>query len=199
MTQLLFTLFIIIQLNTFGQIDSSNLNFNHKILEVKGDLNKDNLEDKVVITQDTISENAPYRLQIFFKDSNGEFKLITGSSKIIEPQFPNGRDGYYTGNSLNNVTIKNEVLSVNFDLTRGHYEHLFRFQNENFELIGFRMEYANGRGECTSTDFNLLTGIRIEDRSRCDIDKTISKSRKKVLIRPLPRLQDVVPLENDFY
>ena len=31
-------------------------------MEVEGDLNKDSLPDKAIVTQDTLNENAPYRL-----------------------------------------------------------------------------------------------------------------------------------------
>jgi hypothetical protein len=168
-------------------------------MAVEGDLNKDKLVDKVVITQDTLNENAPYRLQVFFKEANGQSKLIASSTKIIEPQYPDGRDGYSLGNRFSDVTIKYGVLSVNFELLRGHYEHKFRFQNGNFELIGFSMAYSDGVNAVTTTDFNLSTGIRTEKKERYDIEKVISNTKKKILIRPLPKLQDVVPMENELY
>lgn len=199
MKQLLLTFLIIFQLDSFGQTDTSKLNFDHKVMEVEGDLNKDNLVDKVVVTQDTLNENAPYRLQIFFKEPNGRSTLIVTSTKIIEPQYPEGRDGYITGNGFSDVTIHNGVLSVNFGLLRGHFEHKFRFQNGNFELIGFSEVFSDGKGVMTTTDFNLSTGIRIEKSERYDTDKILSSTKKKILIRPLPKLQDVIPMENELY
>ncbi len=168
-------------------------------MEVKGDLNKDNLVDKVIITQDTLNINAPYRLQIFFEEPNGLSKLIVTTSKIIEPQYPNGKEGYITGNRLSDVTIKKGVLSVNIELLRGHFEHKYRFQNGNFELIGFSEVYSDGQGVMTTIDFNLSTGIRIEKSERYDTDKIVSNKQKKILIRPLPKLQDLIPMENEFY
>lgn len=199
MKQLLLIFLIIFQLDSFAQTDTSKLNFDHKVMEVEGDLNKDNLVDKVVVTQDTLNENAPYRLQIFFKEPNGRSRLIVTSTKIIEPQYPDGRDGYRTGNGFSGVTIQNAVLSVNFGLLRGHFEHKFRFQNGNFELIGFSEVYSDGQGVMTTTDFNLSTGIRIEKSERYDTDKILSNTKKKILIRPLPKLQDVIPMENELY
>lgn len=199
MKQLLLIILIIFQFDSFAQTDTNRYSFNFKVAEVEGDLNKDSLIDKVVITQDTLNEKAPYRLQIFFTEPNGKLKLIVSSNKIIEPQYPDGRDGYSTGNSFSDVTIKNGVLSVNFELLRGHYEHKFRFQNGNFELIGFSMVYSDGFGVMTTTDFNLSTGIRIEKTERYDMDKVLSNIKKKILIRPLPKLQNVVPMENELY
>ncbi|HRH51667.1 MAG TPA: hypothetical protein PLP23_23160 [Panacibacter sp.] len=199
MKKILLTVFILFQINSFAQTDIKNYNFSHKVMEVTGDLNKDGLPDKVSVTQDTLNENAPYRLQIFFKDNKGQFKLIATSTKIIEPQYPDGRNGYRTGNGFSDVTIKNRVLSVSFELLRGHYEHKFRFQNGNFELIGFSEVSSDGRGVMETIDFNLSTGIRIEKSERYDTDKVISNKKKKILIRPLPKFQDVVPMENELY
>jgi hypothetical protein len=127
------------------------------------------------------------------------YKLIVSSTRIIAPQYPDGRNEYTTANAFLDVTIEKDVLSVNFELMRGHYEHRFRYQNGNFELIGFSMVYSDGFGVMTITDFNLSTGNRIEKTERYDTGKLLSVSKKKILIRPLPKLQDVVPMENDLY
>ncbi|MGF2414650.1 MAG: hypothetical protein ACQUYJ_20100, partial [Ferruginibacter sp.] len=84
-------------------------------------------------------------------------------------------------------------------LLRGNFEHQFRFQNGNFELIGFSKVSSDGQGTITSIDFNLSTGLRIETRERYDTDKVLSRSKKKVVIRPLPKLQEFTPLENEWY
>jgi hypothetical protein len=96
------------------------------------------------------------------------------------------------------VTIQNGVLSVKFELLRGHFEHKFRFQNGNFELIGFSEVYCDWQ-VMTTTYFNLSTGIRIEKLEHYDTDKILSSKKKKILIRPLPKLQDVIPMENELY
>jgi hypothetical protein len=199
MKQLLLTFVMLVQLIGFAQVDTSKRNFDFKVMEVEGDLNKDSLADKVVITQDTVNEKAPYRLQIFFREPNGNYKLMVASTKIIEPQYPDGRDGYIRGIGFSDVTIKNGVLIVSSELFRGHYEHKFRYQNEHFELIGFSMVNSNGKGEMTTTDLNLSTGIRTEKTIRYDTNKVVSNINKKIVIRPLPKLQDIVPMENDLY
>lgn len=196
-TLLLSILFI--QLQSFAQTDISKMNFDKTVMIVEGDLNKDGLADKVIITQDTLNEKAPYRLQIFFKEPTGKLKLIVSSDRIIEPQYPEGRNGFATGDGFDSVIISKGVLSINFELLRGHYEHIFRYQNGNFELIGFSMVYSDGQGVMTETDFNLSTGNRVTIKERYDTNKIISNIRKKILIRPLPKLQDIVPMETDLY
>jgi len=169
--------------------------FNHTIMEVSGDLNKDNLPDKAIVLQDTLNRDHPYKLQVFFKKPDGKFKLIIESTKAIEPYIPSNHDGY----SFDRITIKKGILSIECSLLRGHYAHKFRYQNENFELIGFSNGGSDGRGTVSTVDFNLSTGIRIEKSERYDIDKKLTNHTKKVLIRPLPKLQDIVPLENEYY
>lgn len=201
MKKLILLPLLLICVNTFSETKSKKDTFTLLVTKVLGDLNKDNLEDKVVVTQDTINENAPYKLQIFFAQPNGQFKLIATSTKIIAPQYPDGRDGYRTGDGFLDVTIIKGIVSVNFGLLRGHFEHKFRFQNGNFELIGFSSVSSDGQGKMYTTDFNLSTGIRIEkiDNYGEDDDGVSSNIKKKILLRPLPKIQDVEPYENELY
>ncbi|MGM8362942.1 hypothetical protein ACSV4D_13600 [Flavobacterium sp. ARAG 55.4] len=201
MKKLILLPLLLICVNTFSQTKSKKDTFTLLVTKVHGDLNKDNLEDKVVVTQDTINENAPYKLQIFFAQPNGQFKLIATSTKIIAPQYPDVRDGYRTGDGFLDVTISKGIVSVNFGLLRGHFEHKFRFQNGNFELIGFSSVSSDGHGKMYTTDFNLSTGIRIEKIENYgeDDDGVSCNIKKKILIRPLPKIQDVEPYENELY
>jgi hypothetical protein len=114
MKQLSLIILILFEINSFAQTNTENYNFNHKIIEIAGDLNNDNLLDKVIVKQDTVNENAPYRIQVFFKQPNGKSKLIVTSTKIIEPQYPDGRNAYKTGNGFSDVTIKKGIITWSF-------------------------------------------------------------------------------------
>ena len=194
-----FILSIIFSLDTFAQSTNSTNKFSLEITEVMGDLNKDSLLDKVVVCQDTVDETFPYRLQIYFAQPNGEFKLAVSSTKLLQPQYPGGKNGIGSGNGFASVTIRNGVVIVNNELLRGHYEHKFRFQNGNFELIGYSCVASDGLGEMTTIDFNLSTGKRLKKTERYDTDKVLSDTKKKILIRPLPKLQDLIPFENALF
>ena len=191
---------LLICVDTFSQTKNKKDTFTFLVTKVLGDLNKDNLEDKVIVTQDTINQNSPYKLQIFFAQPNGEFKLIATSTKAIAPQYPDGRDGYRTGDGFIDITIIKGIVSVNFGLLRGHFEHKYRFQNGNFELIGYSLVSSDGHGTMYTTDFNLSTGMRIEKtESYGEDDQAPTTTKKKILIRPLPKIQDVEPFENELY
>jgi len=184
----------------FSVMLSAQNNFTKEITKVKGDLNKDGLIDYAQVLQDTISETAPYKLEIYFAETNGTFKKIISTIKAIDPQFPEGRNGYYNGNSFYEITIIKGILSIHNELIRGNFEHKFRYQNGNFELIGFSQVYSDGQGTMGMVDFNLSTGIRIkttEPYGEDDFPKT--KKQTKMMIRPLPKLQDFTPFKTEYF
>ncbi|SNR93499.1 hypothetical protein [Flavobacterium sp. ov086] len=196
MTKFITLFFLFFSAILFAQKD----NFNKTITKVKGDLNKDGLVDYVQVLQDTLSKTAPYKLEIYFAEANGSFKKIVSTTKAIDAQYPDGRNGYYNGNSFYKIDVIKGILSIQNELIRGNFEHKFRYQNGNFELIGFSEVYSDGQGTMGTIDFNLSTGIRIkttEPYGEENFPKTNTK--KKILIRPLPKLQDFAPFENEYY
>jgi hypothetical protein len=196
MTKFITLFFLFFSAILFAQKD----NFNKTITKVKGDLNKDGLIDYVQVLQDTVSETAPYKLEIYFAEANGNFKKIVSTTQAIDAQYPDGRNGYYNGNSFYKIDIIKGILSIQNELIRGNFEHKFRYQNGNFELIGFSQVYSDGQGTMGTIDFNLSTGIRIkttEPYGEDDFPKTNSK--KKIVIKPLPKLQDFAPFKNEYY
>lgn len=196
MTKFITLFFLFFSAIIFAQKD----NFNKTITKVKGDLNKDGLVDYVQVLQDTLSKTAPYKLEIYFAEANGSFKKIVSTTKAIDAQYPDGRNGYYNGNSFYKIDVIKGILSIQNELIRGNFEHKFRYQNGNFELIGFSEVYSDGQGTMGTIDFNLSTGIRIkttEPYGEENFPKTNTK--KKILIRPLPKLQDFAPFENEYY
>jgi hypothetical protein len=142
---------------------------------------------------------APYRLQVYFGQPNGNLQLIVTANKAIDPQFPDGKNGFLNGAAFIDITVNNAVISINNELLRGHYENKFRFQHNHFELIGHSSVYSDGQSIITTTDFNLSTGIQVETKERYDIDKVVSIKKKKIFIRPLPKLQDFTPFDSELY
>ncbi len=183
----------------YGQAGSNTKNFNHTITIVKGDLNKDKLPDSVIVLQDTADAEAPYRLQVFFKNVDPGYQLVIQNDSAIEAEFPNGKEAYLTGTRFSHISINAGVLTINTELLRGQYEHKFRYQNGYFALIGFMKVYSDGVGNMTTTDFNLSTGQLLEKKERYDTGKIISKTKKPVKLNPLPNLKDFKPFSTTFY
>ena len=158
-----------------------------------GDLNQDGLADSVMVVQDTIADTRPYRLKIFFSTSAKAYQEILSLDSAIDAERPEGKDGYATGNAFNEVTITAGVLHLSIQLLRGSYEHLFRYQNNQFELIGFNITISDGNGSIHSKDYNLSTGRLIITEESYETDKLISRLDTIVRTRPLPNLQHFRP------
>jgi len=187
-------LFCLLTMQVSGQ--QATEHFDKTIQTVKGDLNKDGIDDEVVVTQDTLNSEKPYRLQIFFYQKDGSKKRIVTTDKAIEAE--SNAFGY--NKSFNEgIQIYSGVLSINEQLLRGNYKHIFRYQKGNFELIGYHEINADGLGKMYEIDFNLSTGKRIEKEENYENGKVLSYKTIKMLIRPLPKLQDFAPYEDDRY
>ncbi|MDI9258237.1 hypothetical protein [Flavobacterium sedimenticola] len=197
MKKILYSILALIPLSSLAQSDSLELNFSVLISEVKGDLNKDQLEDKVIVTQDTIDNYAPFSLQIFFAQTDGTFKLTVSSTNVIEAQYQNGKGEYKEPGGFESVTAKKGVITFRYQTLKGYFEHKFRFQNENFELIGFTQFHETAE-EKTTVDFNLTNGRYITKTFHTEKETTTIHKEKK-LIRPLPRLQDIESIFDYIY
>ena len=190
MKYLLIIIALYISTNCYSQKIKAPYNF--IVSKTVGDLNKDKLDDLVVVSQDSLNENRPYRVQIFFAKPIGGYKLIATADSAIQAQYPHGN-----GNSGDvffvNIKIENGILVIYNDLIRGHYEHKFRHQNNNMELIGFTIINSNGNGIIDSRDFNLSTGVMIETIEHYDGDGETTTKKKVLKIKPLPIIQTFAP------
>jgi hypothetical protein len=169
-------------------------NFNVPVTKATGDLNKDGIEDLVTVTQDTIGEAWPYRIEVSFGTENGSFRPVVSSDKLI----PESKYGYMYGSGFRNVEIKKGVLYVNMDLLRGGCIYKFRYQNGNFELIGYTHGSIDSMMMIYSVDFNLSTGMKFSKQESNETGKVVKDEKIKKLIRPLPKFQDVIIFENDW-
>lgn len=173
--------------------------FYRKVAEAYGDLNKDNLADKVIVSQDTISANGNYRLQVFFKMPDDTYQLLLTAPHAIPPEYPDGRSGLKNDKYFSSIGIKNGVLTIKTDLIRGYFTHKFRFQGGKFELISFYATNTDESGISRTIDFNLLTGTKIEKLDRIDKKQSMSSTKKGLIIKPLPVLQNFIPLKTELY
>ena len=189
-------LFIFFSFHIKAQEFGVDKTFHKLIQKAYGDLNKDKIPDLVIVTQDTISETAPYRIEVYFTEKDSTRTKIISSTTAILEQYPNGRDGMKDG-GFYQVEIKKGVLWIEEEFIRGHMEHKFRFQNNKFELIGFH--FVDGGSCCIQIiDFNLSTGKRIEENGTIDQEKLDKKVTTRK-ISPLPNLADFEVLSGEYY
>ena len=166
------------------------------VSNVRGDLNNDGIDDLVTVKQDTVNEERPYRLRIYLSQTDQKSKLVLSSDSAIVSMKSKGNIGYavtlFTG-----VEIKKGTLIINHELTRGSFAHQFRFQNNEFELIGFRSGGVSGRN-VEEIDFNLSTGDKIIQLTPIGGDQVRSIERSKEFIRPLPILKSFEPYDYQY-
>ncbi len=175
----------------FGQ-DSIN-NYSKIIYSIEGDLNRDGIADLVTVKQDSSSKYKPHLLEIKFKKVDGKYETVFKSEKTLWEIHPEGNE--ITVAILEALEIKKGVLIFTNQYIRGNTKHKFRYQNGNFELIGYT-SHEGGPG-LVYIDYNLITGTKITHHNPYDNPK-IGKKITTERISPLPKLQDLEPLSFDY-
>lgn len=172
--------------------------FTVKVREEEGDLNKDGLTDKVMVSMDTAASTVPLKLEIFFGQSGGKLKRVLSSANIIEPQYPSGKNGKHTENQIPNFSVEDGNLIMISDIKEGQSQHTFRYKNGNFELIHLSKSFWDGKNTTKETDFNLLTGIKTEETKALGSEKPVKKNKTVMKIQTLPKLQDFRKFGKEF-
>lgn len=160
---------------------------------IYGDINYDKRNDKIIIHPYKINERKIYRLQVYFNKPKDSNFLTLENNHFFESQNPDSIE--YTDYSFYDIEIKNGIIITKIQLTRGTITHKFKYQNNNFELIGFTMINSNGRSEISTTDYNLNTGVKIEIIEDLNSDKIISKTVSKKPLKTLPKLKNITLME----
>lgn len=198
---------ISIQMNLFAQNIKNKDNYTFQVREEKGDLNNDGKMDKIIVKMDIVDETRPLRLQIFLSQPNGKkLTLAVSSTKIIEPQYPVEKKGEPNGYQIPNFFIEKGILSMWSEIKGGNITYDFKYRNGNFELINVKKltnnetrGYIDENTIFTETNFNLISGLRTETDDKLGSKKALSKRKKTVLIRPLPKIQDQKFSDKELY
>ena len=149
-----------------------------KILTANGDLNKDKLEDTVIVIEKEDKKNIkkndgfgpeelnlnPRILLILFKQKDGTYILASKNDKGFIKSEGNDNNPALM-DTLDDIIIKNNVLKIvfNYFMSAGSWwtstnVYIFRFQNNVFELIGYESNaYMRNTGEEEGTSINFST------------------------------------------
>ncbi|WP_312767929.1 hypothetical protein [Epilithonimonas sp.] len=134
--------------------------------EIKGDLNKDGLEDLVLMIKGTdkskviqhetrgeLDRNRRGIIVLFNKGTNYELAVKNNSCFSSE----NEEGGVYYAPELD-VSIEKGNLIVHYAHGRyGYWSYTFRHQDQDFELIGYDASYNRGPVTQYETSINFLT------------------------------------------
>ncbi|WP_142718750.1 hypothetical protein [Chryseobacterium rhizoplanae] len=162
--------------------------------------------DRIIVEMDTLDETRPLRLQIFLSQPNGKLALAVSSTKIIEPQYPVGNQGKFNGYQIPDFFIEKGILKMWSEIKGGNITYDFKYNNGSFELIyvnkltnNATKGYIDEKTIFTETKFDLVTGIRTEIDEISGSDKALKVRKKRVLIRPLPKIQDFKFSDKELY
>lgn len=143
-----------------------------KIAETKGDLDKDGIDETIIIfdspkkVESFYNRKSPQRELFILKNSSGKLKIWTKNSTIILPK----EIGFSPeSNPLPEITIKKGTLIVtqSFSTNSRHtqtYKHTYRYQNDDFYLIGSLQNFDDTCEFNMYDEINFSTGKAIVDQ-----------------------------------
>lgn len=156
----------------------------------EGDLNKDNVADKMIATTIKTGEIRPFRFQIFLSQPGSKkLKLVVSTTKLFETQYPIEKNRKQKNFRIPDFFIENGKLTILTDVNDLHSRYVFRFNNGDFELYSIERIILVKNGVTKETEINLLKGIKIEYDQ--DYDKVFNKRKKYIGIKDLPKIQNL--------
>lgn len=174
----------------------------------KGDLNKDNIEDYVLVLKSTEEDKenppeTPQRILLVLLQSSGGLALAAKSDSAILCKDCGG----IFGDPFEGISITKGVLSVSHyggSAWRWGSTYKFRYQQNDFYLIGetthsyWNVSMCEKLNEFAAThykDVNLLTGAYVEKKVSEEGCKLLINKKGKQKVQPLKKL-NVFNIEN---
>jgi hypothetical protein len=166
--------------------------------KIYGDLNKDGIEDCVLIIKGTDKNQVitdEYRGQldrnrrgiIILFNKNDQYELAIKNYNCFSSENEDG--GVYFAPELS-VEIEKGNLYFHYGHGRyGYWKYTFRFQNSNFELIGYN-EFSNGAINNHETRVNFSTKKKREIIYIND-DEVVDDTWKKININRIIKLSEI--------
>lgn len=186
---------VLASMNMYAQQQKNIEHFTVRVREEVGDLNKDGLQDKVILTMDTVDAQQPLKLQIFLLQSNRKLRLEFSSKEVFNPQYPNGK---YGGDQIPSIFIEDGNLILYSEINDVKQYYTFRYQNKNFELIKISKIVWDGKDTTTEIQFDLVKGEKTENSKLLGSEKTKKKKPTKIALKALPTLQNFRNPEHQF-
>ena len=185
----------------------------YKLFEkISGDLNKDGLEDCVLIIKatrkdgfvknsfDKVVDRNRRGIIILFTEKDG-YKLASKNYNCFSSENEDG--GNYFSPELG-VIIKDSKLYLHYYHGRyGYWEYCFRYQNSDFMLIGYEASHDRGPVVLFKTSINFLTGVEYDDENinaynfnadsddDSEIDEVFKRTVVKLKKKPLMKLSEI--------
>ncbi len=166
-----------------------------KILETKGDLDKDGKDEIVIVFNTDIKSKSEGLERKFFilKNIDGKLKIWKENSNLVF----DSKTGFYPADNELKISIKNNCLNISqMYFTNSRHtdtsKYTFRFQNGDFYLIGASIQFDDTCEYNFKNEVNFSTGKVIIDEqfSDCDdgSDRKIPENYYKEFTHRFPKL-----------
>ena len=177
----------------------------YKLFEkISGDLNKDGLDDCVLIIKATRKDGfeRDYEGKLIDRNRRGIIVLFSEEKgyKVAVKNYncfssENEDGGVYFAPYLS-IDIRNSKLFVHYAHGRyGYWEYCFRYQDSDFMLIGYESFGSQGPTALGKVSINFLTGVRYDDDNvnKYDDDAEEKFVRKVIKLKkePLKKLSEI--------
>ena len=177
----------------------------YKLFEkISGDLNKDGLDDCVLIIKATRKDGfeRDYEGKLIDRNRRGIIVLFSEEKgyKVAVKNYncfssENEDGGVYFAPYLS-IDIRNSKLFVHYAHGRyGYWEYCFRYQDSDFMLIGYESLGSQGPTVLGKVSINFLTGVRYDDDNvnKYDDDAEEKFVRKVIKLKkePLKKLSEI--------
>jgi hypothetical protein len=155
--------------------------------EIKGDLNKDGIDDCILIIKTINKENIikhEFRGEldrnrrgiIVLLNENGNYKMVLRNSECFSSE--NEEGGAYYAPELS-LEIKNRNIYIHYAHGRnGYWKYTFRLKKSDFELIGYDSSNNDGGTVNSFTSINFLTKkklVKFNTNQNGEIDESMDE------------------------
>ncbi len=165
------------------------------LAEVYGDLDKDKIEEKVVVKE--LNEEGEFgkkrELSIFKRKGKQWNLMVTSKTAISESQA-----GGMMGDPFEEIIIKKGILVISHSggsSWKWNTTEKYRYQNNQFELIGYNSFYGKLCEYWSDFDYNVSTGkiIYSKEYENCDEEgnQIMEKEEKEVFFNKLKKMPTI--------
>ncbi|MGI9653172.1 hypothetical protein [Chryseobacterium sp. RLHN22] len=176
----------------FAQQNDNRNNF-MLLKQAVGDLNRDGLQDKIILSEDTTHSSRPLRLQIFFLGSDRKFKSAFSSTEVFEF---NHSDGISTDRAVPDIRVENNNLVISKDINSEKQEQTFRHNKGKFELVSVS-KIKSDENTTVETKTDLIAGT-VTETTKTKGSKKSKKNQKKITVNILPTLDNIKSFSHEF-
>lgn len=181
--------------------------------EIYGDLNKDGVDDCVLIIKDTDKENfvtdeyqgeldRNRRGIVILFDKGGSYEVVLENKDCFSSENEDG--GVYYAPELSVEIAEKGNLYIHYSHGRyGWWRYTFRYQNNDFELIGF--DSSSNRGPLIErmTSINFLTKkkqVSVNTNEDAENGKDqFEETWEDIEIKSLVKLSEIVDFDEESY